>query len=226
MAAPALDVGIDLIDLWLRDLDTAPSQGMTDAQKTSIINDVYIRYSRFVERRAKLVTLLSSALADFQNYTTDANTGYPELLAVEHAGATARKPLKRMDWDELRALQDRDLNAGIQGDPTHYAAIKQEAVSDRWLMAFLPVPNVAFTIYALVQGEPTALSGTAVPDLSAADAYLMYRLSAVECGSILGYDSEYLGRLLRPVPEDIQRKMGVEVERFKPSLRPAEALTG
>lgn len=154
----------------------------------------------------------------------DSTCADPEILSVNRSitGGTSTDQtaaLERMEWNELRNLQNSDTTTGA---PTRYALFKNTS-SETWSVALHPIPDGTYALNAVVRQYPSALSGTQVPKLGDAEGYWLYRMAAADAVVLLGRP-ELVEGIMGPIPDAIRGKMGVEAKRLDPKRRPEESV--
>lgn len=228
MAALALDAGILYMRQLLQDSNTN-FPGATDAEYTRTVNDRYMMWYKLIERRVQAVTAVTSISTSNVLNTSDAGFIYPEIEAVYvdyQSGPDS--PLERFNWNDLVAIVEVDqaANAGPSaGVPSMYAARRLHGSSEKWQFLLWPLNSITAVLKADVRVMPTALSGTAVPELGDAEGYWLYRIAASDMAPIVGRP-ELAEAILAPVPDFIRGKMGVERKRDDPKRRPETSVLG
>jgi hypothetical protein len=207
--------------LWMREMlqDTDTTlPGATDAEYLRGINDRYVSWHKLMEKRALRSTLVVLAANDFIVTSTLATASdIQSCTRVVSANRTAA--LERMEWNELRNLQDYDSTTGT---PLRYAVFK-DTTGETWQVATHPVPDAAYTLNAVHTAYPAVLTTSDTPILGDAEAYWVYRLAAADMASILG-TPELAESIVAPIPEAVRGKMGVEQKRLDPKRRDVEAI--
>jgi len=205
--------GTLLMRLWVQDTDTT-LPGATDAEYLKAINDRYVSWFKIMEKRAKQSVLVTLAANDFTKASSLTNA--MEILSVTRdVTSLAPAGMERMEWNELRNLQNYDSTTGT---PIRYAAIKSPD-DQTWLVATHPVPSGAFTLNAVHTLYPAELTSGQTPILGDAEALWVYRLAASDMAlSPIGRPDLREG-ILAPVPEYVRAKMGVEQKRVDPKRR-------
>ena len=208
--------------LWMRQLvrDTDTTlQGLSDTEYLRFINGRYLTIFK-AEKRAKETALFTDLAASSYNTASAINSAEEILNVTRNVDANRRVVLERMEWNELRNLQDYDSTAGT---PLRYAAHKRVADGE-WQIAFHPIPDVAtYDFNVLHTVSPTELSTASTPVLGDAEAYWMYRLAAADVALVLGRP-DLIDAILQPIPEAFMVKIGMEQKRLDPKRRDETAV--
>lgn len=217
MAALTLTNGLLYMRSLLQDSNTS-FPAATDTEYTRLINDTYLTWYRNIEIRAgspsNLVTNLTAGSTLVASETTFTHS---EILGAFRDAAGVTVTLERMSLLEVQVLQELEPTTG---PPTRYGAYKRHGNSERWALAFHPIPDTTYTIKAYARIYPTALSaGADVPELGDAEGYWMYRIAASQVAQIIGRP-EMIEQILAPIPDSIRGLMGVERKRLDPKRRP------
>jgi hypothetical protein len=228
MAAPALNTGILFIRQLVQDQNST-FQASVDADITTVVNEKYMSWYKFVERRVQYVTAVTLTSSSTPVNTSDAGFIYPEIESMFISGLSQLpdQPLPRMKWGDLWSLvqHDVDENGGLSsGLPEFYAAAKLHGSSEKWSILVWPCGS-GVLLKAHVRVYPTALSGSAVPELGDAEGYWLYRIAAADVAQYIGRP-ELVEGILAPIPDDIRGKMGVERKRDDPKRRVETSVLG
>jgi hypothetical protein len=229
MAALSLDNGILFVRLLVQD-QHATFQGTSDADITKIINDKYMTWYKVIERRVQLVTAIT-ALSANPTTTSDASFVYPEIEAtyLSPGSGALDVPLARMKWGDLWGSIAHDVaengGTGNAGTPAMYAAKKLHGSAEKWTFLFWPFGSYTGIVKCDVRVYPTALSGTATPELGDAEGYWLYRIAAADIAQYIGRP-ELVEGILAPIPDAIRGKMGVERKRDDPKRRIETSVLG
>jgi hypothetical protein len=209
--------GILLMRQWLQDTDTTLPGG-SDADYLLSINERYVSWYRIIEKRAQESELVALAADD---YIVDSTLSTAcEILSVNRVVSGGRTAgMERMEWNEMRNLQNYDATTGT---PIRYAVFKSVA-GETWKVATHPVPDGAYTLNAVHTIYPAEMTTSDTPILGDAEALWVYRLAASDMASVLGRPDLIQG-LLQPIPEYVKGKLGMEQKRQDPKRRDETAI--
>lgn len=229
MAALALDAGILYARQLLQD-SNANFPGASDTEYTRSINNRYMWMYKYLIKRTQVVTAITNAsTTGLPVITGDAGFIYPEIeeAYIDPASGTDT-PLERWRWDDLYAFVGFDgaVNSGwTVGTPELYAANRLHGSSEKWEFILWPIANDTMAMKARVRVMPTALSGSAVPELDDAQGYLLYQMAAYDIAPIIGRP-ELAEGILSSVPDNVRGMMVAEGKRMDPKRRPESSVLG
>jgi hypothetical protein len=189
---------------------------LTDDIYQSFINEYYLLWHQKVERRTSEVTPTDSGLT----YTTGVSvltttpTDWIEIVEaykVTGSGVVFGTPLEIMDPASILRMQASDP---APGTPTRIAftrlASSSTANVGKWRAFVHPIPDTTYYVGILARKWPVLLgSPTDTPDLTELEAYTVARLAAAKAAGIFGEDQEFIGNILRDVPDQILSQIGV-----------------
>jgi hypothetical protein len=183
---------------------------------TSIINEYYLLWHQKVERRTTEVSPTDSGLTFTAGLTvvTTTPTDWIEIVeayVVSAAGDVFGTPMEIVEPATILRLQQSDATPGT---PTRVAftRIASSTTSDigKWRAFVHPIPDATTYVGLLVRAWPTLLSSpTDTPDVTELEAYTIARLAAAKVAGIFGEDQEFIGNILRDVPDQILSQIGV-----------------
>lgn len=208
--------GITFMRQLLEDTD-ATLQGATDDELVVFINERYTWWWKSMEKRSTESVLIALAQSAF--VTNSTLTTAEEVLSVHRVvSGSQTSSMERMEWNELRNLQNYD---STEGTPIRYA-VRKSAADQTWVVATHPVPDGAYTLNAVHTSSPATMTSSDTPILGNAECYSVYRLAAYDYAYFIGRPDK-ADVILQPLPDQVKAKLGLEQKRQDPKRRDIEA---
>ncbi len=183
--------------------DTA-GQVATLAVATDYINEALYDWFLEINPRRKFTggaSAISLPASTKQHILATAYAAIDDVqLQLTQLAASARTPLELPPYWEAERRQYESPTAGV---PNAIALQRIEAAGTpgSWMLIPHPIPDVEYFLALWTRAEPTALTGSAVPDVTDAESYWIARVAAARLAPLLNRSADYISDLWRGMPE-------------------------